>query len=191
MPSLDNCFEELRRRLKEGEGLRNTGSDPVYYLIFRPDQMLDVKRVLKQWIARLKLDEWNVHSFSMADAVDNVLQNHPLREFWLQGEKDNPLDFETINKTLADALMANGALERQLRDVLDGCRNDSRALVLITDVEALHPYLRIGQLEQRLQGKFTAPTVILYPGTRTGEYTLRFLGIYPEDGNYRSMHISC
>jgi len=46
-----------------------------------------------------------------------------------------------------------------------------------------------GSLEQRLQGKFTVPTVILYPGKRAGRTSLRFLGIYPEDGNYRSVHI--
>jgi len=33
------------------------------------------------------------------------------------------------------------------------------------------------------------PTIILYPGIRSGRTTLRFLGIYPEDGNYRSTHI--
>jgi len=59
----------------------------------------------------------------------------------------------------------------------------------VTDLEALHPYLRVGSIEQKLQGKFTVPTVFLYPGIRTGKATLKFLGIYPEDGNYRSTHI--
>ena len=31
--------------------------------------------------------------------------------------------------------------------------------------------------------------VFLYPGFRTGETKLKFLGFYPEDGNYRSVHI--
>ena len=38
-------------------------------------------------------------------------------------------------------------------------------------------------------GKFHIPTVFLYPGTRTGKTRLRFLGFYPEDGNYRSVHV--
>lgn len=61
--------------------------------------------------------------------------------------------------------------------------------LLVTDVEVLHPYLRIGAIEQRLQGKVNVPLVILYPGTRSGQSNLSFLGIYPEDGNYRSVHI--
>jgi hypothetical protein len=30
------------------------------------------------------------------------------------------------------------------------------------------------------------PTVIFYPGARSGQYGLHFLGFYPVDGNYRS-----
>jgi hypothetical protein len=63
-----------------------------------------------------------------------------------------------------------------------------RPALFVTDLEALHPYLRVGSLELKLQGRFCVPTVILYPGIRDGKATLRFLGIYPPDGNYRSVH---
>ena len=59
----------------------------------------------------------------------------------------------------------------------------------MTDLEALHPFLRIGAIESQLQGQFHVPTVFLYPGIRTGKTRLKFLGFYPEDGNYRSVHI--
>jgi hypothetical protein len=49
--------------------------------------------------------------------------------------------------------------------------------------------MRIGAIEAQLQGKFHVPTVFFYPGTRTGKTRLRFLGFYPEDGNYRSVHV--
>ena len=63
------------------------------------------------------------------------------------------------------------------------------ALLLVTDLEALHPFLRIGAIESQLQGKFHVPTIFLYPGVRTGKTRLKFLGFYPEDGNYRSVHV--
>ena len=44
-------------------------------------------------------------------------------------------------------------------------------------------------VEQSLQGRCTAPLVILYHGVRSGNTILRFLGEYPEDGNYRSLMI--
>jgi len=33
------------------------------------------------------------------------------------------------------------------------------------------------------------PTVFFYPGIRTGKTRLKFLGFYPDDGNYRSVHV--
>jgi hypothetical protein len=189
MPSLETSFSTLRSRLKEGAGLRETGDDPVYYLIFAPEKMLKVKRSIRKWRSRLKQDGWSVHTFSIADAVHDALQNHSLRDIWLREDQKAPFDFENINATLAEALNAENTLDERILEQQQALKNAENALLLITDLEALHPYTRIGGVESRLQGQFEVPTVILYPGTRNGEYTLSFLGVYPEDGNYRSVHI--
>ena len=189
MASLQASFDELRTRIHTGRTLSNTGDDPVFYLVFKPEEMLEAKRRLKQWIAKLKIDGWAVHTFSMADAVHEILGSHILRDLWLQSEADDPLDFESINATLREALTADDSLKNALIQELDQLAGEPHALLLVTDIEALHPYLRVGTIEQKLQGRFTVPTVILYPGVRAGKSTLKFLGIYPEDGNYRSTHI--
>ena len=189
MPLLDQSFDELRFQLKQGRGFSHAGMDPVFYLVFRPDEMLEVKRRVKAWIAKLKHDGWNVHVFSIADAVHDILRNHDLRDIWLESEKDDPFDFDAINKTLSDALVGSDDLKEALLNKLESLGGQENALLLVTDLEAIHPYLRIGSIEQKLQGKFKVPTVILYPGIRTGRTTLKFLGIYPEDGSYRSIHI--
>jgi len=169
--------------------LSNTSDDPVFYLIFNPSQILEVKKSMKLWRAKLKIEKWTLHEFSMADAVKEILENHPLREAWLAGEAEDPMAFDEINKTLAAPLMQNGALKKALDVKLQSLKGQDKAVLFVTDLEALHPYLRVGSLEQELQGRFTVPTVVLYPGIRSGQTTLRFLGIYPEDGNYRSEHI--
>jgi BREX protein BrxB len=187
--SLQKNFDELRQRLKRGRGMNNASDDPVFYLVFRPAQMLSVKRRMKQWIAKLNLEGWQVQTFSMAEAVHAILKNHDLRDIWLESEKDAPLDFEAVNDTLADALTAESSLKNMLDNKLQSLAGIKDTVLFVTDLEALHPYLRVGTIEQSLQGRFTVPTVILYPGVRAGRTTLRFLGIYPEDGNYRSIHI--
>jgi hypothetical protein len=186
---LRQSFDELRKRIRQGRGLNATSDDPVYYLVFRPEQMLEAKQSLKQWRAKLRLEGWAVHLFSMADAVKDILNADDLRDLWLESESENPLDFDAINKTLADALTAKNALKLKLDEKLQSLKGIGQTILFVTDLEALHPYLRVGSLEQQLQGRFTVPTVILYPGIRSGKTTLRFLGIYPEDGNYRSTHI--
>ena len=189
MQSLQQSFDELRQRLRDKQRLNHVSDDPVYYVVFAPEDMLAVKRLMKPWSAKLKLEGWTVETFSMAEAVHDIVQKHGLRDIWLTSEADTPLDFGPVNETLADALTSDNALEKRFASALSALKGRDKTVLFVTDLEALHPYLRVGSLEQRLQGKFTVPTVILYPGIRAGKTTLKFLGIYPEDGNYRSTHI--
>lgn len=189
MDSLQQNFDELRRRLKHGRGMDHASDDPVFYLVFKPEEMLTVKRRMKQWVAKLNIEGWKVHIFSMAEVVHQIFRNNDLRDIWLDSEQDAPLDFDSINDTLADVLTRDNTLRNELEGRLKTLKGQADTVLFITDLEALHPYLRVGTIEQGLQGRFTVPTVVLYPGKRSGRTTLSFLGIYPEDGNYRSIHI--
>lgn len=192
MSSPAESFDELWQRLRAGRGLTNTGDDPVYYLVFKPESMLEVKRLCKPWAARLAKQGWKMETMSMADTVLEIFRTDELRDVWLSSPANTECDLEgvaEINKTLEDVLTADDRLKRKIEARLESLRGRSQTVLFLTDLEALHPYLRVGVLEQKLQGKFTVPTVILYPGVREGKTTLKFLGFYPPDGNYRSVHI--
>jgi hypothetical protein len=189
MTLLDANFDELMTRVRYGRELQDASFEPVYYLIFPPSEILDVKGKMPAWTARLRNDGWDVHQFSMAAHVAAVLQAPSrVRELWLAADRRAPLGWEKTNQALANTL-AGGALLARLQAKLESLRAQRSAILLITDLEALHPYLRIGSLEGQLAGGFCATTLIFYPGKRTGKTRLRFLNFYPEDGNYRSVHV--
>ncbi len=167
MPSLDSNFKELRQRLRDSTSLRNTGGDPVYYLVFPPQEMLHAKRRLKVWKSQLKLDDWDVEVLSLAKVIGNFFATHPLREFWLGGEQD--FELAEINETLRAALVDTKIVEEQILEAWARLEAKAQGLLIVTDIEALHPYLRIGAIEQHMQGKVNVPTVILYPGMRRGQ----------------------
>lgn len=187
MPSLEDDFRELRQRLKDRTSLGHTGGDPIWYLVFSPSQMLKVKRSLKAWKAQLDIDGWEVETLSLGEVIEEFFANHPLRQFWLSGEPDHTLD--DTNASLTAALVDARVVDKRILEALARLSKRPRGLLLLTDVEALHPYLRIGAIEQNLQGKVDVPVVVLYPGVRRGKFSLSFLGIYPDDGNYRSVHV--
>jgi Domain of unknown function (DUF1788) len=192
MPSLSDNFDQLWQRLRHGRGLSHTGDDPVYYLVFHPCEMLEVKRRLRQWAAVLKKQDWTMETFSMAEAIKDIFEANEFRDLWLASEEDKRFDAEAVqqvNKQLESALVDDGSLKQRLADKLQSLAGRTNTVLFVSDLEALHPYLRVGVLEQQLQGCFTVPTVFLYPGIRDGKTTLKFLGIYPADGNYRSVHI--
>jgi hypothetical protein len=126
--------------------------------------------------------------FSIAEAIANILGQAPLRKVWLSADRRSPLEWDKTNRSLANTL-ARGELQTRLEAELASLEGQPNAILLVSDLEALHPYLRIGSIESHLQGKFRIPTVFLYPGVRTGKTHLKFLGFYPEDGNYRSVHV--
>lgn len=189
MSSLQANFDELIGRIRRGRELGHAGFEPIYYLIFEPKKILEVKRKTPYWISRLKIEGWDVHCFSIATEIEAILQNDQRRALWLLADRKSPQDWQKANQSLSNALTNGKVLQKRLEDKLASLREEANAIVVVTDLEALHPYLRIGAIESQLQGKFNIPTVFLYPGVRTGKTSLRFLGFYPDDGNYRSVHV--
>jgi len=182
-------FDELLRRVESGREFTHASYEPIFYLVFHPRDILEVKRLMPGWTARLRNDGWQVEDFSIAQHVAEILSAAPMRKIRLAADRKNPLDWAKTNRALANALTARGQLQQQLETLLEKLEGQRKTIVLVTDLEALHPYLRIGAIETQLQGKFHVPTVFFYPGTRSGKTRLRFLGFYPEDGNYRSVHV--
>lgn len=189
MPSLTADFDELIRRIQAGRDFSHASFEPIYYLVFHPREMLEVKRQMSAWVSRLQNAGWHVTTFSVAEQVADILKTSPMRKIWLAADAKAPLDWERTNKSLANALTGQDQLQQRLEAAITTVKGDPDAIVLVTDLEALHPYLRIGAIEAQLQGKFHVPTIFFYPGIRTGKTRLRFLGFYPEDGNYRSVHV--
>jgi hypothetical protein len=189
MASLGADFDELLGRIEAGRRFADASFEPIYYLVFHPRQILDVKRSMPAWRAKLSNAGWSVEVFSMRDEIADILTTAPLRKLWLNQDRQSPFDWSKTNAALANALTAQNRLELRLEEKLRSLADKDGAILLVSDLEALHPYLRIGAIEARLQGRFHVPTVFLYPGTRTGKTRLRFLGFYPEDGNYRSVHV--
>lgn len=188
MSSLNADFKELLERIRHGRKLGHAGFEPIYYLVFTPSKILNVKRQMPAWTAKLKNDGWSVHTFSISENIADILGNAPLRKIWLTADGRTPMDWQKTNQSLANAL-TNGSLQSRLEQKLEELKAQDKAILLVTDLEALHPYMRIGAIERQLQGKFNVPTVFFYPGERTGKTRLKFLGFYPEDGNYRSVHV--
>lgn len=189
MSSLKADFDELRERIRQGRELGHASFEPIYYLIFSPKQILEVKRQTPAWVAKLRQGGWDVHTFSIAEQIWSLLKEDPFWSLCVMEDKSVPLDWPRTNKALADILTVDNGLLKRLEDALQLLEGQQKALFLVTDLEALHPFLRIGAIESQLQGKFHVPTIFLYPGVRTGKTRLKFLGFYPEDGNYRSVHV--
>ena len=198
MQSLKDKFDEVCLRVRNGRRLESTGSTPIYYLVFPPRQILEVKQETKTWIAKLENNDWSVVVLSFAEAVNSILREHKFRKMWLQGEKAvlakaaeaiPQSAISDITTTLQKSLTEGPELLSMVREKLDEAANRPSGVLLLTDLEALHPYLRINTIEAQIMDQIRCPVIVLYPGKREGKTSLRFLEFYPADPNYRSEHI--
>ncbi len=190
MQSLTEKFSELRQHLKAGVGsMKQTGFDPVYYIVFPASEILQAKQMLPEIIAKLKLDGYHPTAFSITTILNAWFREHKMRSLWQKALQRGGNDYDVFRKQFAQKLEKDRVLAEALQSKIQDLASDPHALLIVTDLESLHPFLHFSGIEQQLVGQFRVPTVVLYPGERGGAYSLRFLGIHRENGNYRSIHI--
>ncbi len=192
MRQLDQWFEELRRSLEHKSVIIDQGEDPVFFVVYPPKMSLEVYRVLPEWEARLKHFDWKPHRYDLGSAQEKFITSHPDYEMILDYLRDNPDEIESVKSSIAELLMKDHErtiVEDWVAREIGVASEKENGLLIITGIELLHPYMQIGKIEQRLQGRITCPVVVLYPGVRTGSFGLKYLGFYDADGNYRSRHI--
>lgn len=179
MPSLEADFDALTARLRDPQP---RGSDPFYYFVYPPEQALTVKEQLPIWTARLRNLGLTVERVALGELLWQVVDASGHWPIWLEFE--NGADQQDVNESVRDALRIRNALVDRVATALASPRPNT--VVFLTEAELLHPYFRVRSLESALHDRIKAPTVVLYPGRRAGQFGLHFLGFYPEDSNYRA-----
>jgi hypothetical protein len=182
MLSLDEDFEQLAARLGEPASLAASRSDPFYYLVYPPGQALEVKRRLPVWTARLRDAGMTVERVSFSDLLWQIVDASGWWQTWLELEPGT--DGEQVNESMRDVLRTRDALVSLIAERVE--KDRSGTVVFLTETEMLHPYFRVRVIESALHDRVKVPTVVFYPGRRSGQFGLHFLGFYPEDGNYRA-----
>jgi hypothetical protein len=190
MSSLESTFAELRARLKSVDRLDPTRADPLYHVVHAPEQTAELMRALPRWRVPLQQDGWQVQIHSLADVMWSVIDASNRWEDWLEQEPDaEPAE---IIGAVRDALQSKGqtkgpagaGLPRAVKQLFSSASPDT--VLLLTDAALLHPFFRVRAIEDLVRDALVCPVVFFYPGTKHGQFGLRFLGFYEVDPNYRS-----
>ncbi len=188
MESLDSKFAEILDFIEHPVANHHAGDKPICYLTFGVDEILQVKRSLNTWLSLAKGKGFNIQVLSLAETLNSFFRLNPGRKIWLHSysgqHKD---DMEELFQGLGSNVRENQVIENGILSAQSKIVTLQKPVLLVTDLEAIHPYTRFGPIEQKIYNQIEIPVVILYPGKLDGS-SLEFLGIYPPDGNYRSKH---
>ena len=180
---LEADFEKLRRHISHPQALNPAHSDPIFYFVYPPGQILTVRRLMPGWIARLKNENGlTVETLSLSEVIWSIIEASNRWADWLEIEPE--YDQKEVNEAMRSVLRQNNALiEHVAAQVITPREN---TVLFIIDIELLHPYVRSRTIENYLNNKVKIPTIFFYPGRRAGQYGLHFLEFYSEDSGYRS-----
>ena len=185
MSFLDDDFSELFQKIKQTDYLNPAMSDPVFYFVYPPESMLDLKRHFTRWAARFREAGREVVRVSFCDLLWECIEESGRWEEWLEIEPN--YDPGQIIKAISDVLAGNNRLLNKILSRIGSAKSNN--IFFFTETETLHPYFRTRTIENSLHDKVKIPVVIFYPGSRAGQFGLKFLGFYDEDPNYRSTMI--
>ncbi len=181
MSSLEADFEQLVARLREPGALSAARTDPWYYFVYPPEETMQVRRQLPVWVARLRNEGIEVEQVSFSKLLWALVDASERWDGWLEAEVD--ADPEDVNEAIRSVLRDNNRLQEQVAAIVG--RDKPNSVVVFTETEMLHPYYRVHSLENALHDQVKRPVVVLYPGERSGQSGLSFLGFYKPDG-YRA-----
>lgn len=182
MYSLDNVFSELLAKIRDPDVLNPAKSDPIFYFAYPSELMLNLKKSLPRWMSKIREAGFEVRRVSLSDILWGTVDESGRWAAWL--ERETEADADQINEAVRDALRQGNAFINRVSEAIGSAPEGT--VVLLTEAELLHPYFRTRTIESHLHDKIKTPTVIFYPGRRSGQYGLHFLDFYPVDGNYRS-----
>jgi hypothetical protein len=186
---LDNKFKSILEYLENPASNHHTGDKSVCYLTFDTDHILEVKKKLSSWLSLAKGFGFSCSNISMSTVINQFFLNNPRRSKWLIPDAEDGLDAvsDFFKDDLGSMIVENQVIENAVLQAQEDLLKETKPLLIVTDLEAIHPFTRFGPVEQNIYSEIKIPLIILYPGTINGS-SLEFLGFYPQDGNYRSKH---
>lgn len=200
MSSFPDRINQLVRLIAANDSVvKARQGDRVFNFHYRPSEWAEFRKQLFLIKKLLKDQGFSVHVASFAEICLKIFKEDSIYDFIVSQESMGSYPHATRNKELFQILAGSAKGSELTSDspivasVVQAIRQTEElrnGVLLLVDAEVIHPLFRVSSFEQILQGKFSVPTVICYPGERgTIGDNPSFLGFYKSDGNYRSTHI--
>lgn len=184
MERYEDKIEKALQYLKQPSKTDARGNAPIVYLVYQPEDAITLRNIVDTFF-RPKADFYGFNPLfvSMGELLDKYINNHGYRDIWTEPSVEEAEMYNSIKQEIVN----DEYFENAIINIQDELSSDHNSLLVLRDVEMLHPFYMMGVIENKIYNKIKVPTLVLYPGETQG--TARsFLGVYNQDGNYRSIN---
>lgn len=184
MKRYEDKLDQALQYLKEPSRLSPTGYSPIVYLVYQPEDVMTVRNLADTFLpSKAEFYGLKAHFISVGDVIDQYVNHHGYLDFWASPSVNE----DSLYNSIRQEVVSEECAENAILQLQEECLAEENALIVVRDVEMLHPFRMMGVVENNIYNKIKTPTLVLYPGETMG--TARsFLGIYNQDGNYRSIN---
>lgn len=160
------------------------GASPIVYLVYNPEDTFIVKNLINSYLCPASdYHGFKAQCISIGELLDKYISNHNYNEFWT----DPSISEVDLYNSIRQEIIDNSFFEQAILEIQETFNDEENVLIILKDVELLHPFYMMGVIENKIYNQIKKPILVLYPGETQG--TARsFLGLYNQDGNYRSVN---
>jgi hypothetical protein len=186
--NIDKKYTDLLDYLVQPKGHDHSGDKTICYLTFTTDKIQYVKQKINAgWLDIAKHRGFDPVLISLHQVLKTFFNEDSYRIEAGKEAVEDEFEMKEVYDSLGENLKNQEVVEQAILIGQEEVKKKKNGVLIITDVEAIHPFTRFGPVEQKIYTKIDVPIIVMYPGEMSGS-ALKFLGFYPEDGNYRSKH---
>ncbi len=184
MQQYEEKIEKALLYLKTPSKLSPTGYSPIVYVVYDPEDAFVVRSLIDSFIQpKATYRQFTTHVVSIGSLLDKFINNHDYLSIWTKPSLKESQLYNSIKQEVENS----ECIEKALLEIQEEYASEQQPLIIIKDVEMLHPFNMIGVIENKIYNRIRVPMLVLYPGETQG--TARsFMKIYNQDGNYRSIN---
>lgn len=168
---------------------------PFALFVYRPTAELELRREVALLSTRIETETARrVHVISMADLVDEAIKTafppdgkalfDAERSFASDPNEEPERRLERLQgqmeQLLSDVVPVPTMIQRRVKDL-----EPERDILFLVRIGALFPVYRASSLLENLMGEIRVPTILFYPGERSGTNSLRFMDSLEAIHSYR------
>jgi len=199
--SLENRIEALKKDLLNPAGpcISTNRNYPFAIFQYPPHEEFKMRAILLELLDTLRSKAWTILNVDLlatfieyleqqedGELIEALIQEEKLQ--YTASRKNHKMPLNVLQNSLDIFLKNPEAYSKAVFDRITektAQRDPAKTVVFLSRIGGLYPFYRSSSLLRHLDKGIKVPTIVLYPGERTEQNYLSFMGEMGADRDYR------
>ncbi|MBK6607325.1 MAG: DUF1788 domain-containing protein [Leptospiraceae bacterium] len=197
---LTKRLNDLKKDIIHPEGMQVTQSQnyPFSIFVYSPEEEFIMRAKFQELILDIKKKDIQILEINLAheciELAKNRVDDWSIEEIiqrekdFFEDDKDFNDPFQLVNDLFTPILESENGISKSIIEKINLFKENlegRKGIVFITRAGFLYPFYRTSSLLKFLTNTKGLPVIFLYPGTRTSDTSLSYMGVMSPDSNYR------